>query len=342
MAGVPRTTDLGQRIAALEARSNVLEKASGLNSASIGSGGLTVRGGGTVTVLGGGGINVRAPGSITWTHSNGTTGLYWGTLVPDHIYSHGMLWQDNTGAARAFLVEKFDGSYDAVFGTNARPLNEFWVKSDYIQVDSSGPINSHAEGQVALKAGGNMFLEAANQMSIGLTSGDVFLGDCGTTGAQPNVYMSPEGAVYRSTWTGVTAPSSRRYKQDIEPVPYGPDLVDQLQPVMWRYRSEVEAGGWVHPQDPGNTPQNRPPTPAGQEPAEWPDPIKPTVHPPRTYAGFIAEDLHDLGLTEFVEYDLEGRPDRIAHDRLIAVLIPAIQDLRARVVSLEARQEMKP
>jgi hypothetical protein len=50
-------------------------------------------------------------------------------------------------------------------------------------------------------------------------------------------------------------------------------------------------------------------------------------------AGFIAEDFHDLGMTEYVEYwkDDEGNdtPSEIGYSNMVAILVKAIQELKA-------------
>lgn len=81
--------------------------------------------------------------------------------------------------------------------------------------------------------------------------------------------------------------SSKRFKQDIEPVAIDPAAVLQLVGKTWRDKAEVEA-------DPDTTSR---------------------------YVGVIAEDLDDLGLTEFVTYDEEQRPHAVKYDRLFVALL---------------------
>ena len=56
----------------------------------------------------------------------------------------------------------------------------------------------------------------------------------------------------------------------------------------------------------------------------------------KTYAGFTAEDIHDLGLTEFVQYNEANQPDALAYGNMVALMAKAIQDLNAKVEALEA------
>ena len=55
----------------------------------------------------------------------------------------------------------------------------------------------------------------------------------------------------------------------------------------------------------------------------------------KIFAGLIAEEVHDLGLTEFVQYAEDGTPDALAYQNMIALLTKAIQELSAKVTALE-------
>ena len=54
-----------------------------------------------------------------------------------------------------------------------------------------------------------------------------------------------------------------------------------------------------------------------------------------TRLGFIAEEVHDAGLTHAVGYDAEGRPESLDTTALIAALWKRVEDLEARLASLE-------
>lgn len=57
----------------------------------------------------------------------------------------------------------------------------------------------------------------------------------------------------------------------------------------------------------------------------------------KTYAGFIAEEVHTSGLTEFVEYDKNNMPDALHYGQITALSIKAIQELSDKNDALEAR-----
>jgi hypothetical protein len=57
-----------------------------------------------------------------------------------------------------------------------------------------------------------------------------------------------------------------------------------------------------------------------------------------TRLGFIAEEVHDAGLTHAVGYDAEGRPETLDSTALIAALWHRVNDLEARLAAVEAQQ----
>ena len=55
------------------------------------------------------------------------------------------------------------------------------------------------------------------------------------------------------------------------------------------------------------------------------------------FGGLIAEEVHEAGLTEFVQYAQDGSPDALAYGNMVALCIKAIQELNAKVEALEAQ-----
>jgi len=49
------------------------------------------------------------------------------------------------------------------------------------------------------------------------------------------------------------------------------------------------------------------------------------------FGGLIAEEVHDAGLTEFVEYDAEGRPDALHYGQMVSLCIKSIQELKTQL-----------
>ena len=53
--------------------------------------------------------------------------------------------------------------------------------------------------------------------------------------------------------------------------------------------------------------------------------------------GVIAEELVEIGLTDFVYFDADGVPDGVAYEKLALALIPLVQEQQSRLDALEAR-----
>jgi hypothetical protein len=51
----------------------------------------------------------------------------------------------------------------------------------------------------------------------------------------------------------------------------------------------------------------------------------------------IAEEVHDVGLTEFVDYNKDDEPDALAYGNMVSLCIKSIQELSAKNDALEAR-----
>jgi hypothetical protein len=57
----------------------------------------------------------------------------------------------------------------------------------------------------------------------------------------------------------------------------------------------------------------------------------------KQFAGLIAEEIHELGLTEFVQYAEDGTPDALAYQNMIALAFKAIQEQQAQIEELKAK-----
>ena len=99
-------------------------------------------------------------------------------------------------------------------------------------------------------------------------------------------------------------PSSRRYKQDIETASLDVRaIMAQLRVVTFRYLGAVELSG-------------------ADAAVEW---------------GVIAEEIHDLGLTWLVDYNEDGLPDGVKHERFAILLIMDAQDQQSQIDALDRR-----
>ncbi len=60
----------------------------------------------------------------------------------------------------------------------------------------------------------------------------------------------------------------------------------------------------------------------------------------KQFAGLIAEEVHDINLPEFVQYNENNEPDSLAYTHMISLLIKSIQEQQATIESLTARLEL--
>jgi hypothetical protein len=91
--------------------------------------------------------------------------------------------------------------------------------------------------------------------------------------------------------------SSIKYKKNVEDYDKGLTEVMQMRPVFYEGISESDEG--------------------------------------KIFAGLIAEEVNDLGLTEFVQYAEDGSPDSLAYQNMVALLIKSIQELKTEIDSLK-------
>ena len=101
--------------------------------------------------------------------------------------------------------------------------------------------------------------------------------------------------------------SSARYKKNIVDYDRGLDAIMSLRPVYYEGKGEIDEG--------------------------------------KRFAGFVAEEVYDAGLTEFVVLDEEGKPDALHYGNMNALLVSALQEalyhitiLIKRVNELEKKQ----
>ena len=92
--------------------------------------------------------------------------------------------------------------------------------------------------------------------------------------------------------------SSRRYKNTIEDAKHG--LSDLLKLRSVTYKGNDDAAG------------------------------------DKVFGGFIAEEVHDAGLTEFVEYNDDNEPDALAYGNMVSLCVKAIQEQQALIETLQA------
>jgi len=73
-------------------------------------------------------------------------------------------------------------------------------------------------------------------------------------------------------------------------------------------------------------------------PVTWDDKAEVAEKKPnrKRYGGLIAEDVHDAGLTDYVEYNDKGEPEAVSYQTLWTLLIPVIKEQNMRIKELES------
>jgi hypothetical protein len=92
--------------------------------------------------------------------------------------------------------------------------------------------------------------------------------------------------------------SSLKYKKNVENYTKGLAEVMKLRPVIYEGKFEIDEG--------------------------------------KIFAGLIAEEVHELGLTEFVQYAEDGSPDALSYSNMVSLLVKAIQEQQAQIEELKA------
>ena len=90
--------------------------------------------------------------------------------------------------------------------------------------------------------------------------------------------------------------SSLKYKTDVQDATHGLAEVLQLRPVTYKGKND------------GN----------------------------KVFGGLIAEEIHEAGLTEFVQYADDGTPDALAYGQMVSLAFKAIQEQQAMIASQSA------
>ena len=92
--------------------------------------------------------------------------------------------------------------------------------------------------------------------------------------------------------------SSLKYKKNVQDAKHGLTDVLKLRSVTYESKSEADAGV--------------------------------------TFGGLIAEEVHEAGLTEFVQYAEDGTPDALAYGNMVSLCIKAIQEQQTMIEQLKA------
>jgi len=295
------------------------------SNTSIGQGALPVAAGGQNTGVGASALANNTTGTYN-TATGSTAMLSNSTGSYNTAYGQGALLsnstgQNNTGLGYQALASESTAGNNVALGYQAMYSS---TASNSVAVGSGTLGASTGNNNIAIgdSAGSNL-VSGANNIDIGNTgaSGDVGLIKIGTAGNQTAAYVAgitgvnvAGGAavvVSSSGQLGVVA-SSRRYKQDIQPMADVSDRLMQLEPVTFRYKQASADGS---------------------QPLQF---------------GLIAEQVAAV-YPELAVYGKDGQVETLQYQQLPALLLNEIQkqhktieDLNSRIAALEQLLKANP
>ena len=185
----------------------------------------------------------------------------------------------NTGIGRTALTALTSGAYNTALGAAAGNAISSGTSNVVIGRSSAGSLNTGSN---------NIVIGHNANVSSGSVDNEITLGDA-------NI------ATLRCQVQTISALSDSRDKTNVQPSPYGLDLISQLQPVTfhWNMRDGAKVG--------------------------------------QKDLGFIAQELQEVD-DENLQLVYDNNPDRLeaSYGRLIPVLVQAIKELKAEVELLKA------
>ena len=216
----------------------------------------------------------------------------------------------NAGTGIACVKNGTNSDYGADLVFITRPQSA--VAAERMRIDSSGRL---CIGTTAVSAGervrivGTGNTSAVNTLVVDASDGVeqfAIRGDglfaTGVDGASPYNFTTSSAANVFVDSAGIlrrSNVSSLRYKKDIANATWGLEEVKQLRPVTYKSNTEGEFAD------------------------------------DKTYGGLIAEEVHDLGLTEFVDYNDSNEPDGLHYANMVSLLTKAIQEQQTIIEDLQ-------
>lgn len=204
----------------------------------------------------------------------------------------------NTGIGHRTLDVTTSGTGNTALGEGAGGTNQTGSNNTFLGRDSR---TAGTNFDNCIVIGYNAVGNASNTATYGSSSITKHTFEGGVI-ASPDTYTNTTANaanVYIDLTTSefMRSTSSLKYKEDVRDYDKGLDVIDTLRPVYYKSK-----GGDA-----------------------------------TDYAGLIAEEIHEAGLGEFVQYDAEGQPDALAYQNMVALLIKGIQELRAEVELLKSK-----
>jgi len=180
--------------------------------------------------------------------------------------------------------------------------------ADSVVINSSGNVsvgvNStsarfQVDGSGATSAGNTVVVRNSAPTNLFVIRNDGYF-QTGTAAASPYNATTGSGAncFINSDGGLYRSTSSLKYKQNVEDATHGLNELLLLRSVTYQGKSEADEG--------------------------------------KTFGGLVAEEVHEAGLTEFVQYADDGSPDALAYGNMVSLCIKSIQELKAELDTVKA------
>jgi len=251
-------------------------------------------------------VSGSANGPITWVDNvtitaSGRVGI--GVTNPGSYYAKDLV----VGAADEGGITIAGGTNDQNYLMFAEGTSGSQTYRGYIGYDHpTDMMQMVTHGVLRFYNGGSSFemgrFDSSGNFGIGVTSPNVPLhvnGDAKITGAYSSTTGFGANVFVQSTGKLFRSTSSQRYKNTIQDATHGLTELLTLRPVTYKGNNDGDL----------------------------------------VFGGLIAEEVHDAGLTEFVQYNEEDQPDALAYGNMVSLCIKAIQEQQETITALTARIE---
>lgn len=215
----------------------------------------------------------------------------------------------NTTNVKSFFATNESAGLSALFTFSNHPLTFGTNNTERMRIFSNGSVSIGStsaigrflvQGATSNNADYTMILKNSSAADLFVVRNDGAI-ITGTQSASPyNLTVATAANLYVDSYGYFyRAISSRKYKTDIIDYDRGLNELLNLRPVFYKGISNHD----------GDT----------------------------QYAGLIAEEVHELGLTEFVQYADDGSPDALSYSNMVALLVKAIQEQQQQIEELKAK-----
>ena len=249
-----------------------------------------------------------------------------GAVTPAKLSTGGPSWETDGETTFSYDGSTTSGIYNTPSGVKTIYVGNFdsnaqlWVKSgtsgygqlvfgDLNDDDVASIVYHHSDNSLRFRTNGteSMRIDSSGRVLVGLPTPPTVVPDslcCAGRIVTQDTYNQTSGSsanVYiNSSGFLFRSTSSKRYKENVNDYEKGIEAVKSLRPVTYESINSDDT---------------------------------------HTYAGFLAEEVHEAGLSEFVEYNDEGQPDALHYSHMTAVLTKALQEALTKIETLEARVE---